>query len=113
MPSDISIKTLARAEEYGIDLSQLRERLKWTPTERIERRQAALALAEALRHLEDSHHPLDAPRLLTALSATDVAFIVVGGMAAVVQGSAYITADLDTCYRRTDVRHREFPVFTL
>ena len=41
---------LARAERYGIDLSLLRERLRWTPTERLERHQAALALAQALRH---------------------------------------------------------------
>jgi hypothetical protein len=41
---------LAQAQDYGIDLSLLRERLRWTPTERLERHQAALALAEALRH---------------------------------------------------------------
>ena len=41
---------LAWAEEYGIDLSMLRERLHWTPTERLERHQAALALAEGLRN---------------------------------------------------------------
>ena len=41
---------LAQAEHYGIDLSLLRERLRWTPTERLERHQAALALAQALRH---------------------------------------------------------------
>jgi hypothetical protein len=40
---------LSRAERYGIDLSLLRERLRWTTTERLERHEAALALAEALR----------------------------------------------------------------
>ena len=44
---------------------------------------------------------LDAPRLLTALVEADVAFVIVGGMAAVAQGSAYITVDLDICYQRT------------
>ena len=43
-------QVLDEAEGYGIDLSLLRERLRWKPTERIERHQAALGLAEALRH---------------------------------------------------------------
>jgi hypothetical protein len=43
-------KILARAEEDGVDLSMLRERLRWTPTERLHRHQAALELAEALRN---------------------------------------------------------------
>jgi len=42
--------TLASAERDGIDLSLLRERLRWTPTERIMRHQAALALAQVLSH---------------------------------------------------------------
>jgi hypothetical protein len=55
---------LVRAEQYGIDLSLLRERLHWTPTERIERHQAALALAEALRHAK-SKPPTFGRRALT------------------------------------------------
>jgi hypothetical protein len=51
MKSRLSIeKTLAEAVRYGVDLSLLRERLRWTTTERLERHRAALALAEALRH---------------------------------------------------------------
>src|SRR6266550_2285247 len=49
----------------------------------------------------ENHLPLDAPRLLTVLIESNAAFVVVGGMAAVAQGSAYITADLDVCYQRT------------
>jgi len=41
---------LAWAEQDGVDLSMLRERLRLTPTERLERHQVALALVEALRH---------------------------------------------------------------
>jgi hypothetical protein len=41
---------LARAEQDGVDLSLLRERLQWTPTERLQRHQATLALVEALRN---------------------------------------------------------------
>lgn len=40
---------LAWAEQDGVDLSMLRERLRLTPTERLKRHQAALALVEALQ----------------------------------------------------------------
>jgi hypothetical protein len=40
---------LAWAEQEGIDLSMLYERLQLTPTERLPRHQMALALVEALR----------------------------------------------------------------
>jgi hypothetical protein len=43
---------------------------------------------------------LQTERLLTALCQANVAFVVIGGMAAVAQGSAYVTADLDICYQR-------------
>jgi hypothetical protein len=43
---------------------------------------------------------LQAERLLTALCKANVEFVVIGGMAAVAQGSAYVTADLDICYQR-------------
>lgn len=39
-------------------------------------------------------------QLLIALCKADVAFVVIGDMAAVVQGSSYVTADLDICYQR-------------
>lgn len=43
---------------------------------------------------------LNANLLITALNETGVEFVVSGGMAAIAQGSAYMTADLDICYRR-------------
>jgi hypothetical protein len=45
-------ENLAWAEQDGVDLSMLRERLRLTPTERVQRHQAALALVEALRTAE-------------------------------------------------------------
>ena len=51
----------------------------------------------------ENHHVLDARRLLTVLCEADAAFVVVGGMAAVAQGSAYITVDLDVCYERKSI----------
>ena len=43
-------KILAWAEQDGVDLTMLRERLRLTPTERLQRHQAALELVEALRN---------------------------------------------------------------
>ena len=42
----------------------------------------------------------DVERLLKALQREGVAFVIIGGVAAVLQGSAYVTADLDLCYSR-------------
>ncbi len=54
----------------------------------------------------EQRHLLDAPRLLTVLCEAEVAFVIVGGMAAVAQGSAYLTVDLDICYERTAVNYQ-------
>jgi hypothetical protein len=43
----------------------------------------------------------DIPALLERLAAGGVEFIVIGGVAAAVHGSAHITYDLDIVYRRT------------
>ncbi len=38
--------------------------------------------------------------LISQLKQRDVRFILIGGQAAVAQGSAYLTADVDICYSR-------------
>jgi hypothetical protein len=43
---------------------------------------------------------VDLERLLPALSGAGVEFIIVGGVAAIVHGSARLTQDLDVVYRR-------------
>ena len=43
---------------------------------------------------------LQAELVLTALCKAEVSFILIGGMAAVAQGSSYVTADLDIFYER-------------
>jgi hypothetical protein len=43
----------------------------------------------------------DFARLLAVLTGADVEFIVIGGFAATVHGSAHVTVDLDVVYRRT------------
>jgi hypothetical protein len=54
-----SAEFLAWAEQEGIDLSMLSERLQLTPTERLQRHQMALELVEALCHVqrERGHAP--------------------------------------------------------
>lgn len=44
---------------------------------------------------------LDIAAILKALSANEVDFVVIGGIAAVAHGSAYITQDFDISYART------------
>ncbi len=39
-------------------------------------------------------------KFLRELHVQGVKFIIIGGMAAIAQGSAYLTADLDLCYSR-------------
>jgi predicted nucleotidyltransferase len=39
--------------------------------------------------------------LVELLASADVEFVVVGGLAAVVHGSAYVTNDVDACYGRS------------
>ncbi len=43
---------------------------------------------------------LNLNKILTALQNYNVHFILIGGQAAVVQGSAYLTYDVDICYAR-------------
>ena len=43
---------------------------------------------------------LQVEKLLRELHAEGVEFVIIGGMAAVAQGSAFLTADLDLCYSR-------------
>jgi len=43
----------------------------------------------------------DFERILTSLRSTDVAFVIVGGVAATVHGSARLTSDVDIVYERS------------
>lgn len=43
----------------------------------------------------------DFPALIAVLAEGEVEFIVIGGVAATIHGSAHITVDLDLLYRRT------------
>ena len=43
----------------------------------------------------------DFERILTSLRSADVAFVIVGGVAATVHGSARLTSDVDVVYERS------------
>jgi predicted nucleotidyltransferase len=44
---------------------------------------------------------IDFPKLLQLLTEHDVAFIIIGGVAAVIHGSSRLTQDLDVVYQRS------------
>ena len=44
---------------------------------------------------------IDAPPIIRLLLDNKVEFVVIGGLAMSLHGSAYVTMDLDLCYRRT------------
>jgi hypothetical protein len=99
--------------ESGVDLTMLRENLKVTPTERLKRHCNSLPIydlfAAATPNLSTSvprprRSPmLDLPALIKQLTDHDVDFVLIGGLAMIAHGSAYITKDLDICYSRTPV----------
>lgn len=40
-------------------------------------------------------------QLITCLSEADVEYVLIGGLAAIAHGSAYVTYDVDVCYERS------------
>lgn len=94
--------------ETGVDLTLLRENLKYTPEERVTRHSGSLrsvvALDEPLRARDKKRvcfAMFDASAILHRLVDQHVEFVLIGGLAMVAHGSAYITKDLDICYSRT------------
>lgn len=49
-----SEEILRWAEQDGVDLSMLRERLRLSPTDRLRRHESALALVEALKNAKET-----------------------------------------------------------
>jgi hypothetical protein len=54
-PESVPTDPLERAVWYGIDLTLLKENLRRTPTERLERHRQALLAAEAMRKAARAH----------------------------------------------------------
>jgi hypothetical protein len=99
-------------DENGIDLTLLREGQKRTIEERLAANANGVRLIHELhaagqrsrnagRPDERRRIVIDASPLLHQLADHGVEFVVIGGLAMRIHGSAHITEDLDVCYRRT------------
>jgi hypothetical protein len=99
--------------ESGIDLTLLQHNLEFTETQRLERGLRSSSFAAAVTRAgrsrmreESAHHQgasmsLDLESILKELDTHRVRYVLIGGQAMLVRGSASITFDLDICYERT------------
>jgi hypothetical protein len=98
--------------ESGIDLTLLRQSLELTVSERWRSNSRS---AESLRAWREVGQPrritqpgstwktpmLDTEGFLRLLNERRVEYVVIGGLAMIAHGSAYITKDMDICYGRS------------
>jgi hypothetical protein len=97
--------------ESGVDLTLLRSNLRQSIEERLanNRRAAESGMAhwqsnpyrELLIANNRGLSMTDAVAFLKVLVANNVQFVLIGGQALAVHGSAYVTFDTDICYQRT------------
>jgi hypothetical protein len=96
--------------ESGVDLTLLRENLKKTATQRLAKNSKGLELVKELDKSRLSKNNsvehgemgvLQDEKLLRLLVEKRVEFVLIGGLAMRVHGSAHITEDVDVCYSRT------------
>ena len=94
--------------ESGIDLTQLRRNLRLTLEDRWCANLHGLSLCRELQrarrgpfHRDSIMADFDAPRILQELQGQQVEFVLIGGLAMIAHGSAYVTNDLDICYARS------------
>lgn len=96
--SEETLSAVERARRWGIDLSLVEVQPVRDITARVT--EAVRNYASA-RRLGGPFVETQIDRLIHALQEAGVEFIVIGGVAAVAQGSSFLTADLDVCYRRS------------
>jgi predicted nucleotidyltransferase len=84
-------------DENGVDVSLLRENLRLTPTQRLQKLQRFLSLYWGCKMTEPEP---DFHSVLAALHARQVRFVLIGGLALIAYGSESFTRDLDVCYAR-------------
>jgi hypothetical protein len=97
--------------ESGVDLTLLRRNLEKTVEERLDNNRRAISFCRAFRPMaqtpaigtaaKGSIPMIDAQPIIQQLVNYRVEFVVIGGMAMRIQGSAHITDDIDFCYHRT------------
>jgi len=84
-------------DENGVDVSLLRENLRLTPTQRVQKLQRFLLLYPRCNAMDPEP---DYQSALAALHARQVRFVLIGGLALIAHGSEAVTRDLDVCYAR-------------
>lgn len=90
---------IAAARDYGIDLTLLLDRLRRTPEERLHDLEGAAAFFKAIRERRGTVM-IKLHEALKLLAYHKVDFVIAGGIAAGIHGSAAVTLDLDLCYSR-------------
>src|SRR5262249_24788064 len=88
--------------ESGVDLTLLRENLKRTITERLERNAQAARFFQGLGGCtsQGGAMPFILEGILQQLAVPQVEVVLIGVVAMRVRGSAHVTDDLDICYGR-------------
>jgi hypothetical protein len=84
-------------DENGVDVSVLRENLRLTPSQRLQKFQRFLSLY--WRDQRGGTEP-DFTEALAALQTNQVRFVLIGGLALMSYGSGIFTRDMDLCYAR-------------
>ncbi len=83
-------------DENGVDVSLLRRNLRLPPWERLEKMERELAFFK-----DDSMRPdNDFQRIIAALTASGLRFVIIGGIAMRLQGAAHMTDDIDFAFAR-------------
>jgi predicted nucleotidyltransferase len=109
-PSRARRDPIRRAADYGLDLTLLAANLRRTPAERLRQLDAMAEFrrrVRRVRRIRQSPPPHHAVRrrqaavfeqIIEALVAAGIRFVVIGGVAATIHGSARFTNDIDICY---------------
>ena len=83
-------------DENGVDVSLLRRNLRLSPWERLEKMERELAFFK-----EDDMKPdNDFQRVIAALDASGLRFVIIGGIAMRLQGASHMTDDIDFTFAR-------------
>ena len=83
-------------DENGVDVSLLRRNLRLSPWERLEKMERELAFFK-----EDGMKPdNDFQRIIAALDASGLRFVIIGGIAMRLQGASHITDDIGLAFAR-------------
>ena len=83
-------------DENGVDVSLLRRNLRLSPWERLEKMERGRAFFK-----EDSMKPdNDFQRIIAALGASGLRFVIIGGIAMRLQGASHNTDDIDFAFAR-------------